>query len=157
MGKSSSKFRGGKIEIGKYCSIASGVVRLGANHPTEKISMHPFFYNPSLGFTVKDVERKSLNIGNGVWIGFNSLILPGCTSIGNGAVIGAGSIVTHDVEPYSIVAGNPARVIKMRFSQNDIDIIEQLHWWDWTPQELMRYYDSFDDIPRFFEEYNNGL
>ena len=146
-------FGGGLITIGNYCSIASKVVRLGANHPIKMLSMHPYFYNPALGFGVRDVERNGLNIGHGVWIGYNVLILPGCTSIGNGAVIGAGAIVTHDVEPYSIVGGNPASKIKMRFEEGFIEMIEKTQWWNYSPEKLIKYYDKFLDIQALYNEW----
>lgn len=148
-------FGGTSIEIGRYCSIASGVIRLGANHPLDKISMHPFFYNPLLGFKTKDVTRKKLIIGNGVWIGYNAIILPSCSYIGNGAVIGAGAVVAHDVEAYSVVAGNPARCLKMRFKDSDIQLIEKTKWWDYTPEELMEYYDVLDNCQLFFDLISN--
>ena len=115
--------------------------------------MHPYFYNPALGFGVRDVERNGLNIGHGVWIGYNVLILPGCTSIGNGAVIGAGAIVTHDVESYSIVGGNPASKIKMRFEEGFIEMIEKTQWWNYSPEKLIKYYDKFLDIQALYNEW----
>ena len=117
--------------------------------------MHPYFYNPALGYKVKDVQRKGLVIGHGAWIGYNTIICPGCDSIGNGAVIGAGSILTHNVEPYSIVAGNPAKTIRMRFTEDSIKLIEELKWWDYSPKDLMNYYHLFGDINALYSEVNN--
>ena len=121
--------------IGRYCSIASNIkISLGI-HPTDKISTYPGFYSNDTAGTVKFtsdpsiIEHKPVNIGHDVWIGANSLIMDGVT-IGNGAVIGAGSVVTKDVIPYAIVAGVPAKLIKMRFDTDQIALLEQFKWWD---------------------------
>ena len=103
-------------KIGNYCSIADGVKFLAGNHPVEHISTAACFYNPVLGLVKPeyDIERKKLEIGNDVWIGQNVLITNKCTQIPNGVVIGAGSIVTSVPSPYTIVAGNPARIVRKR-------------------------------------------
>ena len=136
---------GGEIIIGRYCSIAKNVRYFGANHPINNAVMSPYFYNPSLGYDVRDVERHKLSIGNDVWIGYGALITSSCKSIGNGAVIAAGSIVTKDVPPYAIVAGNPAKVLKYRFDQETINLIEKTKWWDYSPDKLYKYYDFMGD------------
>lgn len=92
-----------------------------------------------------DVQRKSLEIGHDCWIGSNVVITCGCQYIGNGAVIGAGSIVTHDVEPYSIVAGNPAKVIRMRFTDDEIKALEESKWFEFSPDILLRFYGLKDN------------
>ena len=135
----------GRISVGRYCSIARGVIRLGANHPLERPSLHPYFYNPSLGYCRDDVERVALTIGHGAWVGFNSLILPSCRCIGNGAVVGAGTVLTHDVEPYAVVAGNPDRVIRRRFDIETIARIEESRWWEFEPDE------AYERMHRFCE------
>lgn len=139
-------FSGDKLIIGKFCMIASGVTFImnGANHLTEAISTYPFavFGNgwegamegktyPFKGDTV---------IGNDVWIGYNSVIMPGI-HIGDGAIIGSCSVVTKDVEPYAIVGGNPAREIRKRFSEAEIESLLDIKWWDWTPDKLTRNVD----------------
>ena len=137
---------GGKVKIGRYCSFAGNVKYYGANHPMNYVSMSPFFYNKKWGgFDVKDVERSTLKIGNDVWIGYNVIITNKCQNIGNGAVIGAGSIVTKDVPPYSIVAGNPAKIIRYRFNDEIIKEIEKCKWWELKPNEIMKYYDYIDN------------
>ncbi|MGN0378732.1 MAG: hypothetical protein ACI4EU_04000 [Butyrivibrio sp.] len=147
---------GGKVRVGRYCSIADGSHYFGANHPMELISSSAYFYNKSLGLDVKDVERNTLEIGNDVWIGFNSLITCNCHSIGNGAVIGAGSVVTKDVPPYAIVAGNPARIIRYRFNEEDIGTIENSKWWEKSPDCLVKYYDYMNCPEKFVKELNGG-
>ena len=79
--------------------------------------------------------------------------MPSCTCIGNGAVIGAGSILTHDVAPYEIVAGNPAKKIRMRFDPDTVQMLENSTWWNYTPEELMIYKDYFSDIPSFYKAF----
>lgn len=134
-------FVGDKLIIGKFCMIASDVTFImnGANHLTEAISTYPFaiFGNgwehamegksyPSKGDTT---------VGNDVWIGYGATIMPGVT-IGDGAIIATKSVVTKDVEPYSIVGGNPARPIKKRFSDEKIAELLALKWWDWDMEKI---------------------
>jgi virginiamycin A acetyltransferase len=104
--------------IGAYVSIGPGVRRLGANHPTDRLLMNPYAYNPALGLAQKsdDVERSSCRIEHEAWIGANSLILSRCVRIGVGAVVGAGSVVTRDVPDFAVVVGNPARQIATRLT-----------------------------------------
>jgi serine acetyltransferase len=91
-------------------------------------------------------------IGHDVWIGYNATIL-GNLTIGNGAVVGSMAVVTKDVEPYSIVVGNPARVVKMRFEPHIIEAIETSAWWDWTHEQLRERLKEFNDIEAFCEKY----
>ena len=149
----SEKFNlGGRVTIGRYCSIAENVRYFGANHPLKNVSTSAYFYNSALGLNVADVERNKLVVGNDVWIGYGVVITSGCKRIGNGAVIGAGSVVTKDVEPYSVVAGNPAKVIKYRFSPEVIEKIECSEWWNYKPEELFRYYEYMHEPIKFVEE-----
>ena len=145
---------GGSVTIGRYCSFGPQVRYFGGNHPINYVSMSPFFYQNSWAKTVsqvkvKDIERNSLEIGNDCWIGYNVIILSGCHSIGNGAVIGAGSVVTKDVPPYSIVAGNPAKVIRYRFDQKTIEMLEESKWYQLQPDELLEYYDYINTPDEF--------
>lgn len=138
--------------IGNYCSIAVGVKYLNGNHPLNNVSMHPLFYNKKLGFVKEDtINRTSLVIGNDVWIGYNAIITSSCTRIGNGAVIGAGSVVTKDVPAYAIVAGNPARIIRFRFDSKKIDLIEQTEWWKYDKNILSKLIDENKNVYNFCE------
>lgn len=116
--------------IGRYCSFAAKYWILNGNHPLENKSLHPFFYNPNLGYVDKLlIERTKLKIGNDVWVGHGAIITPAVNKIENGAVIGAGAVVTKNVPAYAVVAGNPARVIKYRFDDEQRREIERSAWW----------------------------
>lgn len=140
---------GGEVLIGRYCSIAENVRYLAADHPVKNLTTSPIFYNKDFGYPVKDVRRGNLVIENDVWIGCNAIILSKCKKIGNGSVVGAGSIVTHDVPPYAIVAGNPAKIIGYRFSELERELLEKSEWWEKEPFELIKYYDYIEN-PKMF-------
>lgn len=146
---------GGEVSIGRYTSIANGVHYFGANHPTDTFSTSAIFYNKIFGYKVDDIKRSKLNIGNDVWIGSNVQILCGCKKIGNGAVIGAGAVVTKDVPPYSIVVGVPGRVIKYRFEKKIIDRFMDSNWWKYSPDILMKYYKFKDNPQEFLNKVSN--
>ncbi|WP_289460628.1 CatB-related O-acetyltransferase [Lactobacillus intestinalis] len=136
---------GGSVEIKRYCSFGSDVHYFGANHPMDHAVMSAYFYNKNWGgLAVKDVERKKLYIGNDVWIGHGVTIVSSCERIGNGAVIGAGSVVTRNVPPYSVVVGVPAKVIKYRFDEEIIDALENSKWWELSPNELFKFYSLIE-------------
>lgn len=134
-------FNNDKLIIGKFCQIASGVefVMNGANHQMNAVSTYPFYTLEGWQQTPPSVEDLPLKgdtvIGNDVWIGQNATILPG-VHIGDGAIIGANSVVGSNVNPYTIVAGNPARAIRKRFSDKLIQIMEELKWWDLSIEEI---------------------
>ena len=124
--------------IGSFCSVAPGVSITGGNHPIECITSSPVIYLKEFGFLQSDNQSiidkhitGKVIIGNDVWIGQNVTILRG-VKIGNGAVIGAGAVVTKDVPPYAIVVGMPAKVIKYRFDQETIDLLNKVQWWNWS-------------------------
>lgn len=131
-----------KLSIGKYCSIAEGVtIILGGQHRKDWVTTYPFNVFHYEWPAAKDIKghpasKGDISIGNDVWIGQNALILSG-VKIGNGSIIGAGAVVTRDVDDYAIVAGNPAKLIKYRFSQKTIAELIKLSWWDW-PQEKIQ-------------------
>ena len=129
------------VTLGKFCSIGQGArVGLG-RHPTNFLSTHPAFYSSksqtNLQFAIKSDfdEILPVKIGNDVWVGANSLVMGGIT-IGDGAIIGAGSIVTKDVPSYAIVVGSPAKIIKYRFDEKTIEILLSLKWWNKTNEEI---------------------
>lgn len=134
-------FVGDKLIIGKFCMIASDVTFImnGANHLTDAISTYPFAIFGGAWSNAMEGKsypiRKDTIIGNDVWIGYNATIMPGIT-IGDGAIIASNATVSKDVPPYSIVGGNPAKVIRKRFSDDDIKILLQLKWWDWELEKI---------------------
>jgi len=132
-----------QLIIGKFCMIASDVkfIMNGANHLTDSLSTYPFaifgngWENAMEGKTYP--KKGDINIGNDVWIGYNATIMSGVT-IGDGAIIAANSTVIKDVEPYSIVGGNPAKEIKKRFSKAVILKLLELQWWNWDIEKITR-------------------
>ena len=140
------------IKIGSYCSFANNIQIIPGNHTIEYASTHPYFHSKRYGFDVPKVNKKDnaiTEIGNDVWIGADAIILPKCKRIGNGAIIGAGSVVVHDVEPYSIVAGNPAKIIRYRFDNDAILQLEKSKWWELSPDELSEAIPLCNDIDLF--------
>ena len=135
-------FIGDKLIIGKFCALATGVkfIMNGANHKTSGFSTFPFqiFGNGWEKVTPQAGElpyKGDTIIGNDVWIGYESTIMPG-VNIGDGAIIASKSVVVNDVPPYSIVGGNPANVIKQRFPQKIIDKLLDIAWWDWDIKKI---------------------
>jgi virginiamycin A acetyltransferase len=122
----------GPIRIGRYCSFANTVRSAPINHLTDALTTHPALYERQFGVVDKDVSwaDRPLIVEDDVWVGHNVMILPGCKRIGRGAVIGAGAIVTRDVEPYAIMAGNPARKLRDRFPADLVEAIEASRWWE---------------------------
>lgn len=130
-------------EIGSFCSIARECYIGGATHPMDWVSTSGCFYlkNNFTGVCYNEVDyswHTQTKIGNDVWLGVRSIIKGGVT-IGDGAVIGAGSVVTKDVGPYEIWAGNPAKLIRKRFDDETIEKLVQSRWWDWDEEELRKY------------------
>ncbi|CUH94474.1 hypothetical protein P22_0540 [Propionispora sp. 2/2-37] len=133
--------------FGRYCSIAKNVWVFNGNHPKEYFSTHPLFYNPALGYVKADrIKRNSLSVGHDVWIGANTIILPAVNQIGNGAIVGAGSVVTKNVAPYHIVAGNPARVIGVRFADEKLNKLELQRWWQYDRSKLIAEKQNLEEI-----------
>ena len=134
-------FIGDKLIIGKFCQIAAGVnfVMNGANHQMNAVTTFPFYIFEGWKQKVLPLNKMPLKgdtiIGNDVWIGQNVTILPG-VHIGDGAIIGLNSVVGSDVAPYTIVAGNPAKVIRKRFDNQLIKLLLKLKWWDKSVKEI---------------------
>ena len=136
-------FNGDKLIIGKFCMIASGVsfIMNGANHLTDSISSYPFaifgheWENAMVGKTYP--SKGDTIIGNDVWIGHNVTIMPGI-QIGDGVILATNSTVTKNVEPYSIMGGNPAKLIKKRFSEQQIKWLLNTQWWNWDIEKITK-------------------
>lgn len=149
--------------VGKFCSIASHVRINPGNHPISRASQAHFTYRASAYWPEEPDEdaffewrrQQPVTLGNDVWIGHGAVILPGRT-IGTGAVIGAGSIVTRDVAPYTIVAGNPARVLRRRFEERIAERVMRLAWWDWDHERLRQALPEFRmaNIDAFLERHS---
>lgn len=127
-------------KIGSFCSMADNIVIGGARHPMDWACMSPVFYRGRDSIRKKFSEfarlpDKTTEIGNDVWIGNGVIILQGII-IGNGAVIGAGSVVTKNVEPYTVVAGNPAKTIRKRFDDETIELLQSSQWWNMPDNEI---------------------
>lgn len=133
------------VVIGRYTSVAQGVRVFTQNHPTGALTTHPYFYERRLGYVEFDrLSDATTTIGNDVWIGQGVILLPGCRTVGTGAIIGAGAIVCKDVPPYAIVAGNPAKVIKFRFPKATVERLLQSRWWERPASEVMHLVNTFD-------------
>jgi acetyltransferase-like isoleucine patch superfamily enzyme len=148
---------GTKLKIGRFCAIADGVIiLLGGEHRIDWVTTYPFskLFPKAKGFTGHPRSRGDVIIGNDVWIGTDALILSG-VEIGNGAVIAARSVVKEDVLPYSIVAGNPAKHIKFRFSESTRDDLQKIAWWDWPLSKIEEAWPLLlsSDIEAFITKY----
>jgi len=134
-----------RLIIGKFCSIACGAKFIFncANHTLKSLSSYTFpLFFEEWGLDIANIaaawdNKGDIVIGNDVWIGYEAVILAG-VKIGDGAIIGARSVVTKDVEPYTIVAGTPAKPIRKRFDKEVIDTLEKLQWWNWSVQDIKK-------------------
>ena len=135
------------LTVGRYCSFASTVRRAPSNHPLDAITTHPAIYDRSFGVVDHDSAHDlPLVVSDDVWIGHNVMILPGCGSIGRGAVIGASSVVTRDVPAYAVMVGNPARKLRDRFSPDLVAALELSRWWELDLSGLRRIVQAPGDI-----------
>ena len=147
--------------FGRYCSVGENFTSGLAIHPVDGLSTSPLFYSTLRQLGVQLVkedkleEYKPVSIGNDVFIGANVMILSGVT-VGDGAIIAAGAVVTKDVPPFAVVGGVPAKVIKYRFSQNQIEQLRGIGWWNWDFDRQLEIVKYFDDINGFIEKYGNN-
>lgn len=134
-------------KIGRYCSIADGVRIINGNHPLSLKSTSAVFHNPMFGLCDDWIGDglNPLEIGNDVWIGANAVILPEVSRVGHGAVIGAGAVVSRDVPDYGVVLGNPARLVKKRFSDEAIAVLLEEKWWDKDLEQLAKRLPEFQN------------
>jgi acetyltransferase-like isoleucine patch superfamily enzyme len=129
---------GTSLTIGKYCSISADVtIFLGGEHRIDWVSTYPFsaLWEEAKSISGHPSTKGDVIIGNDVWIGYGATLLSGVT-IGDGAAIGACSVVTRDVPPYAIAAGNPAQVIRYRFDEETVQKLLQIKWWDWPDEKV---------------------
>ncbi|GBU18499.1 MULTISPECIES: CatB-related O-acetyltransferase [Methylobacterium] len=144
-------FLGDRLRIGRFCAIAAGTRFLmnGGNHRLDAPSTYPFPIFGGAWAQAYEIEGKFPNrgdtvIGNDVWLGYGSTIMPGVT-VGDGAVVAAMSVVTRDVPPYAIVAGNPARVVRLRFPEPDVARLRRIAWWNWDAERITRHLRAIGD------------
>jgi hypothetical protein len=143
-----------KLIIGKYSAVG-GTHLLGGQHAVKHVASFPLRFHFGLEGAGQDgnpAKRGDIVIGNDVWVTFGSYVLSGVT-IGDGAVVATGGVVTKDVPPYAIVGGNPAKVIRYRFSEEQIAALLEIKWWDWTDEEIIEAtpWLASEDIDAFIE------
>ncbi len=148
-------------DIGKFCSIASDVQIGVASHPSHWVSSSPVFCKGKnvlkKNFVELDFEPyEKTVIGNDVWIGIN-VVIKGGIKIGDGSIIGAGSVVTKDVPPYTVVGGVPAKEIKKRFKDSEIESLLKIKWWDLNDDKLNDMAVNFNDVTKFIENYKGVI
>lgn len=139
-----------KTDIGRYCCISWNVSIGGGNHNYNHTSLYTdYWFKRTFGIEAKEAQADyRTKIGNDVWIGAGVNIIGGVT-VGDGCVIGAGSIITHDIEPYSIVVGVPGKVLKKRFDEKTIEKLTKLQWWNWSEEKIKENIDFLRGKPDF--------
>jgi acetyltransferase-like isoleucine patch superfamily enzyme len=148
------------VNVGNFCSIGQHV-RVGLSpHPSRIfVSTYPAFYsNDNEGCPKNFREDKIFDdsvpkteIASDVWIGFN-VIIPGGITIGTGAIVAAGSVVVKDIPPFAVVGGNPAQIIRYRFSEEQISLLQESKWWDWPIEKIHQHLDDFSDVEKFLKQ-----
>ena len=154
-----------KCIIGKYCSIGPTIwAVLHGAHAMNSVTTYPLHIIPEISEKMQEegadpegnrIQKGDIVIGNDVWLGMECVILGG-VKIGDGAIIGARSLITKDVPPYSIVAGNPSRVIKYRFNENQIKALLRIKWWDWPKEKIVenwRYLFDMHVVDQFIQKF----
>lgn len=132
-----------RVTIGKYCSIAYGATIIASGeHNYRRVANYPFAARLNGNIDLDTLSKGSVHIGNDVWLGANSTVLSGVT-VGDGAVVAAGAVVTRSVPAYAIVGGVPARIIKYRFSPEIIEALLQISWWNWSSKRIEANQDLF--------------
>jgi len=134
------------LKIGRFCSIANGVtIFLGGNHRTDWVTTYPFPAEPinrlwpeAKGIKGHPATKGDVVIGNDVWLGAECVILSG-VNVGDGAVVTTRAVVTKDVPPYTVVGGNPAQIIAKRFSDEEIEMLIKMQWWDWDVFKIKKH------------------
>lgn len=156
--------RRANVLIGRYCSLGHRIsFIIGLNHDYHQVTTYPFLdlhsSNQGEGKDIlnhyENVNHNQIIIGNDVWIGCDVTILGG-VKIGNGAVIGAGAVISKDVPPYAVVVGNPARVVKYRFSREVIHKLQHIKWWNWSADIIEARWREFENVERFLDKYYNA-
>jgi acetyltransferase-like isoleucine patch superfamily enzyme len=133
--------------IGRWCSFAKSVRFVEADHPLDALTTHPYLYLPEHALAKPGaIKVNRQQVEDDVWVGHNAIVLPGCSRIGRGAVIGAGTIVRADVPPYAIVAGVPGKIVRYRFPDAVIAAIEATRWWELDRAILLR---GLKAVPEF--------
>lgn len=149
-----------ELIIGNYCSIAHGVNFIvdEGYHGCSEIGNFTFIHENTVESELIEIrnnltQKKGINIGHDVWIGMNAVILPG-VKIGNGAIIGAGSVVSHDIPDYAVVGGVPAELIRMKHSSETIEKLNKIEWWNWSKSDIeKRRKDFYLSIEEFIKKY----
>lgn len=150
------------VNIGNFCSIGLSVNLGLARHPSRVfVSTYPAFFSDQntscpLSFRKDKIFDDSVpktTIGHDVWVGSN-VILPGGINIGTGSIIAAGAVVVKDVPPYAVVGGNPAKIIRYRFSDAQIEVLLASEWWNWSIEKIVRNVDNFSDVDKFMAAIN---
>lgn len=148
-----------QLRIGNFCSFAEDVwILLGGGHRTDWVTTYPFsiLFEGGDQFKGLPYTKGDIVIGNDVWVCTGATILSGVT-VGDGAVVAAKSVVTKDVPPYAVVAGNPARVVKMRFSDEQIESLKRIQWWDWPVEKIQAEFPLLlsQDIQGFVDKHDH--
>jgi len=144
----------GNISIGRYCSIARHVIFQGRNHFFHKAAIQEKFYIELFKQELGEISKGPIVLGSDVWVGTRAIILSG-VNVGHGAIIGAGAVVTNNVEPYSIVAGVSAKHVKWRFPENVRKQLLELRWWDWNKKKIKKNKDFFtSDLTKIDDVYD---